>query len=115
MDPILDLQALNKFKDDAGSTAAPSKTERLVFPSMDLKDVHFNIPIYPPPQTIFPICVVPLFGPSLRPRGFILCTETTVTLLRRWDIWLATYLDDWLLLAQSDRRPGFTWRLPQNT
>lgn len=60
MDPILDLRALNKFKDDAGSTAAPSKTERLVFPSTDLKDVHFNIPIYPPHRQYFQFVWFPL-------------------------------------------------------
>ena len=79
------------------------------FTSIDLKDAYFHIPIYPPHRKYLRfafegICyeyrVLP-FGLSLSPRVFVRCTEAAVAPLRRQGIRLATYLDDWLVLAQS--------------
>lgn len=43
------------------------------------------------------------FGLSLSPRVFVRCTEAAIAPLRQQGIRLATYLDDWLLLARSEQ------------
>ncbi|XP_067443675.1 uncharacterized protein [Thunnus thynnus] len=50
-------------------------------------------------------CVLP-FGLSLSPRVFVRCMEAAIAPLRQQDIRLATYLDNWLLLAQSEQEAG---------
>ncbi|KAK5913620.1 hypothetical protein CgunFtcFv8_008136 [Champsocephalus gunnari] len=81
------------------------------FTSVDLKDAYFHIPVYYPHRkylrfTFQGICyeyrVLP-FGLSLSPRVFVRCTEAAIAPLRHQGIRLATYLDDWLLLAQSEQ------------
>ncbi len=81
------------------------------FTSIDLKDAYFHIPIYPPHRKYLRfafqgVCyeyrVLP-FGLSLSPRVFVRCTEAAIALLRPQGIRLATYLDDCLLLAQSEQ------------
>ncbi|XP_038126440.1 uncharacterized protein LOC119773526 [Cyprinodon tularosa] len=115
--PILDLRALNKFlRKYKFRMLTHAALLRLVrpndwFSSVDLKDAYFHIPIYPPHRQYLRfafqgVCyeyrVLP-FGLSLSPRVFIRCTEAAVAPLRRRGIRLATYLDDWLLLAQSEQ------------
>ncbi|XP_038139792.1 uncharacterized protein LOC119782749, partial [Cyprinodon tularosa] len=115
--PILDLRALNKFlRKYKFRMLTHAALLRLVrpndwFSSVDLKDAYFHIPIYPPHRQYLRfafqgVCyeyrVLP-FGVSLSPRVFIRCTEAAVAPLRRRGIRLATYLDDWLLLAQSEQ------------
>ena len=114
--PILDLRALNGFlRKYKFRMLTHASLLRLVrrddwFTSIDLKDAYFHIPIYPPHRKYLRfafegICyeyrVLP-FGLSLSPRVFVRCTEAAVAPLRRRGIRVATYLDDWLLLAQSD-------------
>lgn len=41
------------------------------------------------------------FATSLIPRVFVQCIEVAIAPLRQQGIHLATYLEDWLLLAQS--------------
>ncbi|XP_038128389.1 uncharacterized protein LOC119774782 [Cyprinodon tularosa] len=115
--PILDLRALNKFlRKYKFRMLTHAALLRLVrpndwFSSVDLKDAYFHIPIYPPHRQYLRfafqgVCyeygVLP-FGLSLSPRVFIRCTEAAVAPLRRRGIRLAVYLDDWLLLAQSEQ------------
>ncbi|XP_062286992.1 uncharacterized protein LOC133992289 [Scomber scombrus] len=113
--PILDLRALNKFlRKYKFRMLTHASLLRLVrqndwFTSVDLKDAYFHIPIYPPHRkylrfafqgTCYEYRVLP-FGLSLSPRVFVRCTEAAIAPLRQQGIRLATYLDDWLLLAQS--------------
>lgn len=115
--PILDLRALNKYlRKYMFRMLTHASLLRLVrqddwFTSVDLKDAYFHIPIYPPHRkylrfAFLGICyeyrVLP-FGLSLSPRVFVRCTEAAIAPLRRQGIRLATYLDDWLLLAQSEQ------------
>ncbi|XP_059205256.1 uncharacterized protein LOC131984458 [Centropristis striata] len=115
--PILDLRALNKFlRKYKFRMLTHTSLLRLVrqndwFTSVDLKDAYFHIPIYPPHRKYLRfafqgICyeyrILP-FGLSLSPRVFVQCTEAAIAPLRRQGIRLATYLDDWLLLAQSEQ------------
>ncbi|XP_041860863.1 uncharacterized protein LOC121652254 [Melanotaenia boesemani] len=115
--PILDLRALNRYlRKYKFRMLTHASLLRLVrqnnwFTSVDLKDAYFHIPIYPPHRKFLRfafqgICyeyrVLP-FGLSLSPRVFVRCTEAAIAPLRRQGIRLATYLDDWLLLAQSEQ------------
>ena len=79
--------------------------------SVDLKGAYFHIPIDAPHRkhlrfAFQGICyeyrMMP-FGLSLSPRVSVRCTEAAIAPLRRQGIRLATYLDDWLLLAQSEQ------------
>ncbi|XP_029973330.1 uncharacterized protein LOC115407110 [Salarias fasciatus] len=113
--PILDLRALNKYlRTYQFRMLTHASLLRMVrrndwFTSVDLKDAYFHIPIYPPHRKYLRfafqgVCyeyrVLP-FGLSLSPRVFVRCTEAAIAPLRRQGIRLATYLDDWLLLARS--------------
>ncbi|XP_029937836.1 uncharacterized protein LOC115380768 [Myripristis murdjan] len=115
--PILDLRALNKFlRKYKFRMLTHASLLRLVrqndwFTSIDLKDAYFHIPIYPPHRKYLRfafqgVCyeyhVLP-FGLSLSPRVFVRCTEAAIAPLRRQGIRLATYLDDWLLLAHTEQ------------
>ncbi|XP_030584735.1 uncharacterized protein LOC115779969 [Archocentrus centrarchus] len=115
--PILDLRALNEFlRKYKFRMLTHASLVRLVrqgdwFTSVDLKDAYFHIPIYPPHRRYLRfafrgICyeyrVLP-FGLSLSPRVFVRCTEAAIAPLRQQGIRLATYLDDWLLLARSEQ------------
>lgn len=79
------------------------------FTSIDLKDAYFHIPIYPPHRkylrflfqgVTYEYTVLP-FGLSLSPRVFVKCIEAAIAPLRERGIRLATYLDDWLLMART--------------
>lgn len=79
------------------------------FTSIDLKDTYFHISIYPPRRKYLRFLfqgvaykyTVLLFGLSLSPRVFVKCNEAAIAPLRERGIRLATYLDDWLLLAHT--------------
>ncbi|XP_047205469.1 uncharacterized protein LOC124857922 [Girardinichthys multiradiatus] len=113
--PILDLRALNtylrRYSFRMLTHAALIKFVRQGdwFVSIDLKDAYFHIPIYPPHRKylrfafqgeIYEYLVLP-FGLSLSPRVFVKCTEAAITPLRERGMRLATYIDDWLIAAQS--------------
>ncbi|XP_056116181.1 uncharacterized protein LOC130092365 [Rhinichthys klamathensis goyatoka] len=123
--PILDLRALNKYlrkyKFRMLTHSTLLKLVRLGnwFTSIDLKDAYFHIKIYPPHRKFlrfaflgvtYEYLVLP-FGMSLSPRVFIKCTEIArpivcqciLTPLREKGIRLATYIDDWLVTAQSEQ------------
>lgn len=116
--PILDLRALNRYmrqyKFRMLTHAALMKFVRPGdwFMSIDLKDAYFHIPIYPPHRKFlrfafkgiaYEYLVLP-FGLSLSPRVFVKCTEAAIAPLRERGIRLATYIDDWLLAAQSPQQ-----------
>ena len=113
--PILDLRALNKylrtykFRMLTHASLLRMLRQNDWFTSVDLKDAYFHVPIYPPHKkylrfAFLGVCyeyrVLP-FGLSLSPRVFVRCTEAAIAPLRQQGIRLATYLDDWLLLARS--------------
>lgn len=113
--PILDLRALNKylrtykFRMLTHASLLRMLRQNDWFTSVDLKDAYFHVPIYPPHRKYLRfafqgVCyeyrVLP-FGLSLSPRVFVRCTEAAIAPLRKQGIRLATYLDDWLLLARS--------------
>ncbi|KAF7221522.1 putative LOC107375874-like protein, partial [Nothobranchius furzeri] len=113
--PILDLRALNRcLRKYRFKMLTLSSLLRLIhqndwFTSIDLRDAYFHIPVYPPHRKFlrfafqgvcYEYTVLP-FGLSLSPRVFVRCTEAAIAPLRGRGIQLATYLDDWLLLARS--------------
>lgn len=78
---------------------------------VDLKDAYFHIPIHTPHRKYLRfafrgICyeyrMLP-FGLSLSSKVFVCCTEAAIAPLRWQGIRMATYLDDWLLLAQLEQ------------
>ena len=123
--PILDLRALNKFlRKYKFRMLTHASLLRLIrpsdwFSSVDLKDAYFHISVYPPHRQYLRfafqgVCyeyrVLP-FGLSLSPRVFVRCTEAAIAPLRRRGIRLATYLDDWLLLARSEQEASLNTRI----
>ena len=124
MRPILDLRVLNKYlRKYKFRMLTHTALMRFVrpgdwFTSIDLKDAYFHVPIYPPHRkflrfafrgTIYEYLVLP-FGLSLSPRVFVKCTEAAIAPLREKGIRLATYLDDWLLAAQSHSDASYQTR-----
>ena len=113
--PILDLRALNKylktfnFKMLTAATLLRSLRQGDWYTSIDLKDAYFHIPIYPPHRKFlrfgfegktFEYMVLP-FGLSLAPRVFVKITQAAIAPLRHQGVRIATYIDDWLLSAES--------------
>ena len=113
--PILDLRALNgylrtfKFKMLTAKSLTRSVRPGDWFTSIDLKDAYFHIGIYPPHRKflrfgfqgkLYEYTVLP-FGMSLSPRVFVRCTETALAPLRQQGLRIASYIDDWLLCADS--------------
>lgn len=112
---ILDLRALNrhlrKYKFRMLTHASLLRFVRTGdwFTSIDLRDAYFHIPIYPPHRKYLRFAfqgisyeyVVLPFGLSLSPRVFVKCTEAAVSPLRERGIRVATYIDDWLVAANT--------------
>ena len=113
--PILDLRALNRhlkvfrFKMLTADSLLRSLRQGDWFTSVDLRDAYFHIPIYPPHRKflrfgyegkLYEYLVLP-FGMSLSPRVFVKCTQAAIAPLRQRGIRIATYIDDWLLSADS--------------
>ncbi len=79
------------------------------FMSLDLKDVYFHIQVAPYHRRFLRFAfegvayqykVLP-FGLSLDPRTFTRCMDMALSPLRQMGIRILNYLDDWLILAQS--------------
>ena len=115
--PILDLRVLNKylkkFQFKMLTAASLLRTIRHMdwFTSIDLKDAYQHIPVYPPHRKflrfgfegqVYEYTVLP-FGMSLSPRVFVKCTQAAIAPLRQEGIRIASYIDDWLLSAGSER------------
>ena len=117
MRPILDLRGLNmylkrlRFKMLTTSSLLNGVRRGTWFTSVDLKDAFFHVSIYPPHRKflrfsldgeVYQFTVLP-FGMSLSPRVFTKCTQAAVAPLRAQGIRLNTYLDDWLISADSQQ------------
>ncbi|MEL7302020.1 MAG: reverse transcriptase domain-containing protein [Pseudomonadota bacterium] len=115
MRPILDLRGLNgylkkfRFKMLTTSSLLSRVREGTWFTSVDLSDAFFHITVYPPHRKflrfsldgrVYQYTVLP-FGLALSPRVFTKVTQAAVAPLRAMGIRLDTYLDDWLLSADS--------------
>ena len=79
------------------------------FTSVDPKDAFFHVSIYPLHRMflrfnlegqVYQYTVLP-FGMSLSPRVFTKVTQAAVAPLRARGVRLDTYLDDWLISADS--------------
>ncbi len=80
------------------------------FCSLDLKDAYFHIQIAPHHRRFlrfafegvaYQYTVLP-FGLSLAPRTFTKCMDAALSPLRQMGIRILNYLDNWLILAQSE-------------
>ena len=115
MRPILDLRFLNKylksfqFKMLRTDTLLHKVRRGTFWTKIDLKDAYFHVSIYPPHRKflrfgldgrVYEYTVLP-FGLSLSPRVFSKCTQVAIAPLRSQGIRLDTYLDDWLISADS--------------
>ncbi len=80
------------------------------FCSLDLKDAYFHIQLAPHHRRFlrfafegvaYQYTVLP-FGLSLAPHTFTKCMDAALSPLRQMGIRILNYLDDWLILAQSE-------------
>ncbi len=75
------------------------------FFSLDLKDAYFHIQIeflrFAFEGVAYQYTVLP-FGLSLAPRTFRKCMDAALSPLRQMGIRILNYLDDWLILSQSE-------------
>ncbi|XP_058634818.1 uncharacterized protein LOC131542294 [Onychostoma macrolepis] len=116
--PILDLRVLNKhlrkynFRMLTHGAIARAIKQNDWFTSVDLKDAFFHISIYPPHRKFlrfayqgicYEFTVLP-FGLSLSPRSFCLCVEAGLAPLRISGLRILTYIDDWLIIAESKEK-----------
>lgn len=77
--------------------------------SVDLKDMYFHIQLGPchrrflrfaSEDTAYQFKVLP-FGLALSPRTFTNCVNAVLSPLRQSGMHILKYLDDWLIIAQS--------------
>ena len=116
--PVLDLSPLNrhlervKFKMETPSSVRQAVQQKDWATSIDLKDAYFHILIHPNDrkwlrfvwkQKAFQFRALP-FGLSPAPLIFTRVVREFASLARQKAIRLSCYLDDWLILAQSQAR-----------
>ncbi|KAI2657632.1 Transposon Ty3-G Gag-Pol polyprotein [Labeo rohita] len=114
--PILDLRLLNlsvmrlKFKMFTINQVVSQIRSEDWFVTTDLKDAYFHVTILPQHRKFLRFAftgeayqyrVLP-FGLALSPRTFTKCVDTALALLRLRGIRILNYIDDWLILAQSE-------------
>ncbi|KAI2652402.1 Transposon Ty3-G Gag-Pol polyprotein [Labeo rohita] len=115
--PILDLRVLNrsvmklKFKMLTVKQAVSQIRSEDWFVTIDLKDAYFHVSILPQHRKFLRFAfrgkayqyrVLP-FGLALSPRTFTKCMDAALAPLRLWGIRILNYIDDWLILAQSEQ------------
>lgn len=116
--PILNLKPLNKrfikpkrFRMETLATIIPSCSPGLWATTLDLKDAYLHIPIHQDHQrflsfrykhTDFIFQALP-FGLSTAPRVFTRVARAVLAFLRQGGITLYAYIDDWLILAESEQ------------
>ncbi len=113
--PILDLRILNRalhrlpFKMLTPKRIFGCVRPQDWFAAIDLKDAYFHVSILPCHRTFLRFAfegrayqykVLP-FGLSLSPRVFTKVAEAALVPLREQGVRILNYLDDWLILAQS--------------
>ena len=115
--PILDLRCLNKclkryrFKMLTTRSLLSKVRKNAWFTSVDLKDAFFHVPVhrlhrkylrFALEDQVYEYTVLP-FGMALSPRVFTKITQAAVAPLRAMGIRLFTYLDDWLITADTQQ------------
>ncbi|XP_048017809.1 uncharacterized protein LOC125249543 [Megalobrama amblycephala] len=116
--PILDLRMLNrsvqklKFKMLTLRQITTQIRSEDWFVTIDLKDAYFHVSIHPSHWKFLRFAfggeayqykVLP-FGLSLSPRTFTKCVDAALAPLRLQGIRVLNYIDDWLILAQSEQQ-----------
>ncbi|KAL0165643.1 hypothetical protein M9458_037487, partial [Cirrhinus mrigala] len=114
--PILDLRLLNrsvkrlKFKMLTIKQVVTQIKSEDWFVTIDLKDAYFHVSILPQHRKFLRFAfrgeayqyrVLP-FGLALSPRTFTKCVDASLAPLRLQGIRILNYIDDWLILAQSE-------------
>ncbi|KAI2657288.1 Transposon Ty3-G Gag-Pol polyprotein [Labeo rohita] len=114
--PILDLRLLNrsvmrlKFKMLTINQVVSQIRSEDWFVTIDLKDAYFHVSILPQHRKFLRFAfrgeayqyrVLP-FGLALSPCTFTKCVDAALAPLRLWGIRTLNYIDDWLILAQSE-------------
>ncbi|KAI2668522.1 Transposon Tf2-11 polyprotein [Labeo rohita] len=115
--PILDLRLLNrsvmrlKFKMlNINQVVSQIRSEDW-FVTIDLKDAYFHVSILPQHRKFLRFAfrgeayqyrVLP-FGLALSPHTFTKCVDAALAPLRLQGIRILNYIDDWLILAQSEQ------------
>ncbi|KAL0159829.1 hypothetical protein M9458_043554, partial [Cirrhinus mrigala] len=115
--PILDLRQLNrsvmrlKFKMLTVNQVVSQIRSEDWFVTIDLKDAYFHVSILPQHRKFLRFAfrgeayqyrVLP-FGLALLPRTFTKCVDAALAPLRLRGIRILNYIDDWLILAQSEQ------------
>ncbi|KAL0183550.1 hypothetical protein M9458_019246, partial [Cirrhinus mrigala] len=115
--PILDLRVLNrsvmklKFRMLTLKQVVSQIRSEDWFVTIDLKDAYFHVSILPQHRKFLRFAfrgeayqyrVLP-FGLALSPRTFTKCVDAALAPLRLQGIRILNYIDDWLILAQSER------------
>ena len=117
--PILNLRPLNaayirprRFRMETLAVIIPALRVGMWAASLDLKDAYLHIPIAPASQRFlafeyrgetFKFTALP-FGLSTSPRVFTRVAGAVVAELRRRGVTLFAYLDDWLVLGESEEQ-----------
>ncbi|KAL0162075.1 hypothetical protein M9458_041471, partial [Cirrhinus mrigala] len=114
--PILDLRLLNrsvlrlKFRMLTVRQVVSQIRSEDWFVTIDLKDAYFHVSILPQHRKFLRFAfrgeayqyrVLP-FGLALSPRTFTKCVDAALAPLRLQGIRILNYIDDWLILAQSE-------------
>ncbi|KAI2645233.1 Transposon Ty3-G Gag-Pol polyprotein [Labeo rohita] len=115
--PILDLRVLNrsvmklKFKMLTVKQVVSQIRSEDWFVTIDLKDAYFHVSILPQHRKFLRFAfrgeayqyrVLP-FGLALSPRTITKCVDAALAPLRLRGICILNYIDDWLILAQSEQ------------
>ena len=116
--PIIDLSALNKhvkttvFKMDTVQTVLLAVRQGDWMCSIDLKDAYLQVPVHPDsrkllrfssPQGVFQFKTL-CFGLATAPQVFTRVMAPVAKILHQWGVRLLRYLDDWLILTESEDR-----------
>ncbi|KAI2655478.1 Transposon Ty3-G Gag-Pol polyprotein [Labeo rohita] len=114
--PILDLRLLNrsvkrlKFKMLTIKQVVSQIRSEDWFVTIDLKDAYFHVSILPQHRKFLRFAFrgeayqyrVLSFGLALSPRTFTKCVDAALAPLRLQGIRILNFIDDWLILAQSE-------------
>ena len=131
--PILNLKPLNKkfirpqkFRMETLASIIPTCCQGMWASTIDLKDAYLHIPIHPQFQHFlafrykhvdYKFQALP-FGLSTAPRVFTRVSRAVLAFLRRNGITLFAYIDDWLILGESQQecleRTSFVIHVLQN-